>query len=157
VRYVLVLALVFWSAMLSAAPTVVLEDITGKKQTLNDFDNKVTLVHFWATWCVPCRHELPQLIKVAKVYADKGLRLVLVAADRRDDVKTYIEKQQIEVPVLIDQYGAALRQYQVKGLPYTSIVDHTGEIVANEQGAQDWQSHAMTTRLEGLLSRVVEK
>lgn len=151
VRPLLLTVLFCWLGVASAGSTIILKDLQGNAHPLARSENKLTLIHFWASWCVPCRHELPQLIDVAGELEDKGVKLILVAADSHAAVMQYVKQHQLEAEVLLDQYGSALRKYKVRALPATIIFDRQGKVVASEYGARDWRGARMTTLLSGLL------
>lgn len=113
------------------APEFTLDDLNGKSIKLKDVtsQNKVTLVNFWATWCPPCRGEIPELIKLYKKYS--GQKLALVAIDLQEDpaqVKAFARRNGINFTVLVDNNGMVGNQYRVSGIPTTFVIDNKGII-----------------------------
>jgi DsbE subfamily thiol:disulfide oxidoreductase len=113
------------------APEFTLNDLNGKSVKLKDVvsQNKVTLVNFWATWCPPCRGEIPELIKLYKKYS--GQKMALVAIDLQEDpgqVKAFAKSNGMNFMVLVDTKGIAGNQYRVSGIPTTFIIDNKGVI-----------------------------
>jgi thiol-disulfide isomerase/thioredoxin len=114
---------------------------------------KVRLVHFWASWCVPCREEFPALQRLYHDYRDKGLEVLAIAADNEKSVSEYIEKYQIKLPVMIDQYGKAMFDYKVKVLPTTYLIDEHGMIRYSANGHVRWDSKEVRVIFDKMITR----
>ncbi len=114
-------------------PDFTLSDIHGQPRSIGEWDGKVIVLNFWATWCPPCVREVPALEKLFETYRDKGLVVIGVALDTTQPVIDFIDPQGVEYPVLIaDQEGPALTQQygnRLNVLPYTVIIDRQGNIV----------------------------
>lgn len=113
------------------APGFTLADLSGKNVQLKEItsQNKVTLVNFWATWCPPCRGEIPELVKLYQKY--RSQKMALLAINLQEDpgqVKVFAENKGMQFPILIDNKGQVANQYQVTGIPTTFIVDRQGRI-----------------------------
>lgn len=144
VAFALVVALVASStvqAVLSdgkKAPDFKLTSIDGKTISLSDLDkdpakkgaSRVVLLDFWATWCPPCREEAPQLQKLHEKYGKKGLAVVGVALDKggADDVKPFVKKHKLTYTMLVDPSSRIARQYGIRGIPTTYMIDKKGTI-----------------------------
>lgn len=135
------------------APSFLLDDTDGNPRHLNDYKGKVILIHFWATWCLPCKEELPAIKTLWERFKDRGFDVVAIAGDRKDTVVSFIQRHEIKFPVLIDQYGSALRSYRVRGLPASYIVDRTGKIKGIATGQRDWLNPEAMDFIEDLLSK----
>lgn len=124
-----------------------LPDLTGRPQSLTQWRDKVLLVNFWATWCEPCREEVPVLIKMQSTHADKGLQIVGISVDSVDKVIDFSLKFKINYPLLIAGFEVVelLRELGNRGgsLPYTVILDRDGNV--------------QTTHLGGLTERELQK
>jgi thiol-disulfide isomerase/thioredoxin len=96
------------------------------------------VVNFWATWCPPCRAEMPEFVKLQTKYKTNGLVFVGIAIDQKDKVIAFADEIGVNYPVLLGELGAVelTRNLgnRLGGLPYTVIVDRSGHIVATEMG-----------------------
>jgi len=115
-----------------------LPDLKGNYQSFEQWRGKALIVNFWATWCPPCREEIPQFIKVQEKYRTRGLVFVGVAVDKKDAVLAYAEEIGINYPVLIGDLEAIEITRKAGNragtLPFTLIIDRTGKIIATELG-----------------------
>ena len=134
---------------ISAAGTMVgkqrpefrLPDTTGKIRNINEWDGKVLVVNFWATWCPPCRREIPMFIDLQDHYADQGLQFIGVAIDKPDKVLDFIDTMGINYPILVGESDATsiTKQYgnRFGALPYTVVINRSGRIVYRKRGEID--------------------
>lgn len=107
-----------------------LTDLTGKSWTLRDLRGKVVLVNFWATWCPPCRKEMPGLEALHKQFRNEGLVILAISDEDADKVKPYISEHKYSFPILLDPARAAHDQFSVEGIPKTFVYDREGKLVA---------------------------
>ncbi len=120
------------------APNFTLQDISGKSVELNQVlkQKKVTLVNFWATWCPPCRAEIPELISFYKKYKAKGVELLAVnLQENASDVRTFARNNGMDFPVLLDGSGRVGQLYQVMAIPTTFFLNSSGKIVSKIEGS----------------------
>ena len=114
-------------------PLFALPDLAGKTHSISEWDGQPLIVNFWATWCAPCRREMPLLIRIKQEYAPKGVEVVGIAVDIAADVKTYLAKFPVNYPVLVgDQDGIdAARDFGVTDpvFPFTAFIDAKGRIL----------------------------
>lgn len=115
----------------------------GAAHSLNDWHGKVVLVNFWATWCAPCREEIPLLVQLQARYAASGFQVVGIATDETSpkDVKDYLTKMVVNYPMLmgdesVDRMVAGFGGNLI-GLPYTLLLDRDGRIIKITAGALD--------------------
>lgn len=130
-----------------------LPDLTGKKVQLASLKGKVILVNFWATWCPPCRAEMPGMEKLYQSLKDNP-DFVMLAVDSQEDpatVKTFIEKNKYHFPVLLDQAGAVTAQYSVRAYPTTYVIDRQGRVIGGVVGAHAWETAETLKGLQKLL------
>lgn len=113
-------------------------DTQGRPQAFEQWRGKVVVLNFWATWCPPCRTEIPDFIKVQEKFAPRGLVIVGLAIDDKDKVVAFADEMGINYPVLIgDTRAMDLAKSagnRLGGLPYTVILDRSGRIVRSEIG-----------------------
>lgn len=122
------------------APQFTLTDLNGEKADLQTVvnGNRVTLVNFWATWCPPCRAEIPELVKFYNQYKTRGVALLAVnLQESRETVKAFAKKTGMRFPVLLDSSGKVAETYQVYAIPTTFILDRHGVIRELIQGGTD--------------------
>jgi peroxiredoxin len=107
-----------------------LPDIDGKTRTLAEWRGKVMVVNFWATWCPPCREEIPGFIGLSRKYAEKGVQFVGISIDSADKVREFADENHISYPLLIGESGAMslapVFGNRSMGLPFTVILDRSG-------------------------------
>jgi len=106
------------------APEITLKDLAGKPVSISDFRGKPLIVNFWATWCVPCREEMPTLEKLYNERKQRGFEIILInAKESKQVVEKFLKKNGYTFRVLLDETGEAYRQFQVFGLPTTLFID----------------------------------
>ncbi|MBM3266782.1 MAG: TlpA family protein disulfide reductase [Candidatus Sericytochromatia bacterium] len=113
------------------APQFTLEDCaTGKPLKLADFRGKVVLVNFWATWCQPCREEIPTFLEVRGRHNDKGFEIIGVSVDEGGHavVMPFVAEQRISYPVVLDDGRTRTRFGGVRGIPTSFLLDRAGGI-----------------------------
>jgi peroxiredoxin len=118
------------------APNFSLQTQNGKVIELSKLKGKVVLVNFWATWCPPCRAEIPDFIEVYNTYKSKGIEIIGIALDEKgwSKVTPYIEEAKINYPIVLGS-AEVVRQYGgIEAIPTTFIVDRKGYIVASQVG-----------------------
>ena len=115
------------------APSFSLRDINGKQVSLSDYEDKVVLVNFWATWCGPCQAEMPHLQKMYVELEDQGFVVLSISADNARDaskVKPLIKRNRYTFPVLLDKDSTVLNQYNPESvLPYNVLIGKDGNIL----------------------------
>jgi peroxiredoxin len=131
-----------------------LTDLQGDPVSMADLRGKVVFLNIWATWCAPCREEMPSMEKLyERMRGNKGFVMLAVSQDTsgRDEVLNYVKKHGYHFDVLLDPKNAVAEAYNVSGVPETFIIDRQGRIVAHHSGAFDWSQPAIADALEELL------
>lgn len=118
------------------APDWQLKDLDGKPVKLSDFKGKVVLLNFWATWCPPCRREIPAFVSLQKQYAAQGLVIIGVSMDQGGPaaVKPFIKKMEINYPVVMGDEKVAAAYGGIQVVPTTFIIDKAGKVAAQHEG-----------------------
>jgi peroxiredoxin len=136
----------------SPAPDFILKDMSGKAVSLSALKGKVVLLNFFATWCPPCRAEMPSFNKLSRALKQRGLEVVAVSSDRSiDDLKDFLDKNKIDFPVLFDADRATTKKYRVFSMPTTFLINKNGLIVEKFYGEYDWTEPETRGKIEKLL------
>ncbi|MEN8205786.1 MAG: TlpA disulfide reductase family protein [Pseudomonadota bacterium] len=135
------------------APAFRLPDLNGKIVSLEAYQGRVVLVHFWATFCVPCLEEMPVLESLWQEYGGEGLVILGIAGDRgnTDIVREFAEKTGVSFPVVHDADGRVRKQYEVVALPTTYLVGRDGKISGRAIGTRSWDEPGGRETIEALL------
>ena len=129
-------------------------DEEPRPRTMDDYRGKVVLLNIWATWCAPCRIEMPSIEQLHKSYAQKGLEVVAVSVDdpgTSEQIRDFVEQYGLTFDVLHDPEGRIREQYQTTGYPETVVIGRDGVIRRKLIGASDWNSPATRALIERLL------
>ncbi|VAX09940.1 hypothetical protein MNBD_GAMMA26-1478 [hydrothermal vent metagenome] len=124
------------------APNFTLPDLDGHEVQLSDFKGKVVLLNFWATWCIPCREEMPDMQSLWEQTKDQGFVILAVAADRGDkeQVEAFTQKLALTFPILLDPSGDVRNRYEVAALPMSYLIGRDGKISGRVIGSKAWAS-----------------
>lgn len=118
------------------APDFELRDIDGKTVTLADYRGQVVLLNFWATWCAPCKIEMPWFVEFEKMHKDKGFSVIGISLDEDgwDQVKPYLERAKLNYRILMGNEEVAMRYGGVDALPTSFLIDREGRIASVHVG-----------------------
>jgi len=138
---------------LTALSTARFPDLQGNAQTLDQWRGKVLVVNFWATWCAPCRDEIPIFVKLQDKYRSQGLQFIGIAVDQRDKVQPFAADFGMNFPVLIGSADAIELSRKLGNragvLPFTIVLTRDGRLARTEIGA------AKEARLESFLASLL--
>lgn len=119
------------------APEFQLQSLAGGNVNLSDYRGQVVVLNFWASWCGPCRKEMPILEQVHKQYKAKGMTLVGVNVEpEAADALKFLKSMPVSFPILFDRDSTVSKQYQVQGMPNTVILDRAGKVRYVHRGYQ---------------------
>ncbi len=134
------------------APDFVLMDMNEKPVSLSSLRGNVVLITFWATWCPPCRSEMPSLNRLYKEYANKGLSVLAVSTDRSASyVRDFLGKHPVDFPVLMDSDSKVSKQFRVFSMPTSFLLDKNGTILQRFLGEEEWDSAPIKGRVRAVL------
>ena len=112
------------------APQFVRPDLDNKRLDLKAYRGKVVLLNFWATWCPPCRREMPDMEKLYQRFSGKGLVVLAVSDEKRETVEDFLKKQNYTFPVLLDSDRKVNAAFGIEGIPNSFLFDRQGKLVA---------------------------
>lgn len=142
------------AALLAASPPLALTDTSGKGHRLSDYRGKVVLLNFWATWCEPCREELPSIERLRASLAGKPFVVLAVQmGGSKRTAQDTAENLGLRFPVLLDRDSLATAAWGVNTLPTTFIIGPDGAVAFSHVGELDWSSIEERRRVEQLLPR----
>ena len=135
------------------APNFTLKNLDGKEISLNQFRGKHVLINFWATWCGPCKIEMPSLEALYERFKDRNFVLLAISNDMfgANIVKPFVKAHNINFPVLLDQRLKVSNAFGVVSLPTTFMIDPQGKIIGALFGAEDWATPNNILYFENLL------
>jgi len=105
-------------------------DLKGKAWTLKGLSGKVVVLNFWATWCPPCRKEMPDLETLYQQFKDQGLVILAISDEDAGKVKPFVAQQKVTYPILLDPGRKVNELFQIEGIPKTFVYDRSGKLVA---------------------------
>ena len=138
----------------TVAPDFELSALTGGKISLSSLRGQVVFLNFWATWCPPCRLEMPSMQVLHDEYGREGLTILAVDLHEEfDAVQSFVSENELTFPVVIDTNGRVQIVYGVRSIPTTYIVGRNGDVLAGAVGARDWASPAAMEYFALLLAK----
>lgn len=137
------------------APRFTLRNLRGNFDSLESYRGRVIVLNFWATWCAPCRVEMPSFEKLYRRYRSEGVTILAVTMDKNAnaEIKSFTEKHSLSFPILLDSKGEVERLYPSMTVPFTYVIDRNGRIVARVDGAKNWESVETFEAIEYLLNK----
>ncbi len=124
-----------------AAPDFTLPDMAGKNQQLSDYRGKVVFLNFWATWCKPCKEEMPSMQVLWDNLKKEDFVMLAVSMDRvttTKEIPPFVENLKLTFPILTDSWGQTDKRYKLMGVPETYIIDQSGVLREKVIGPRDW-------------------
>ncbi len=139
----------------NSAPDFTLRNLAGQEVKLADLRGKVVLVNFWATWCPPCREEIPSMDRLNRAMAGKPFQMLAISIDEggKEAVEAFFRKAGVTLPTLLDPGQKTGKRYGITGVPETFIVDKNGVILKKVVGALDWSDPMVAGFLENAMKQ----
>ena len=132
-------------------PALQLKDLQGKTHDLNDYKGQVVLVQFWATYCGPCRKEMPSMNKLIKKMGDVPFKILAVdMGETREEIIRFVDEVKPEFTILVDSTGETISSWNVFAAPSNFIIDPQGAIRYTLFGGVEWDSSEMVMTLKSL-------
>lgn len=135
------------------APDFTLKDLSGNSVSLSELQGKVVLLNLWATWCPPCRSEMPSMQEIYERFPESDFTILAVAApntqrESLEKIRSHIEENSFSFPVLLDENMQVNRDYGTGSIPTSWIIDTEGMLVARLVGAKDWTEEEIVNAIE---------
>ena len=138
------------------APDFTLPDMAGKNQKLSDYRGKVVFLNFWATWCKPCKEEMPSMQALWDNLKKEEFVMLAISMDRvttKKDIPPFVENMKLTFPILADSWGQTDSRYKLMGVPETYIIDQNGVLREKVIGPRDWTRPESMETLVRLLQK----
>lgn len=134
------------------APELTLSDLNGKQVNIADYRQQILLINNWATWCPPCKAEMPTLSKYFKAHSDQGFMLIgIEAGDPVEDVVSFVDEYGLTFPILLDPNNKSLIAFHNDSLPSSYVIDHHGTVILA------WTGPISRAMLEKYITPLLEK
>lgn len=133
------------------APDFTLKDEEGKTHKLSDYRGKVVVLNFWATWCPPCRREMPSMERAHKRWTKEGIEIIAVnIGDDEDKIFAFTGEYDLSFTILMDPDSSMYKIYKVPGLPTTYVIDTEGYIIYRALGGRNWDNPEIFEKIRAL-------
>lgn len=134
-----------------AAPDFVLKDMDGNQYQLSDYRGQVVIINFWATWCPPCRDEMPSMQSAWEQLEQEGIYMLGInVGEDEDTIFQFTADYPVEFPLLMDSDSSVINQWPVRGVPTTFVVDPKGQIIYRAIGGREWDDPVLLELVKAL-------
>jgi peroxiredoxin len=135
-------------------PPLQLKDRNGNSHALAAYRGKVVLVNFWATWCPPCREEMPSMQRLKEKMSDRAFVMLGVnSGEPAEDLAEFLKLVKVDFDILLDSDSAVTRRWKVFGLPTSFLIDRQGKVRYSLTGVTEWDQGEALALIEGLLKQ----
>ncbi len=133
-------------------PALELKDLEGRSHLLGDYRGRVVLINFWATWCEPCRAEMPSIQRLKEKLAGRPFAVLAVNLDEPESrIRKFLSQMKVDFTILLDPERKAARVWDARILPASFVIGPDGRIRYNLVGELDWDHHQVVNRISELL------
>ena len=133
------------------APEFDLKDNQNKPQRLADYRGKPVILNFWATWCPPCREEMPSMQRAHQALSGEGIAVIAVnVGDDAETIGDFLAEVPVDFPLPMDTESKVAQSYPLKGLPTTYVIDPEGRLVYAAEGEREWDDPKILDRVRSL-------
>lgn len=141
----------------STAPAFELADLEDKIHRLADYKGKPIVINFWATWCPPCRKEMPSMNRAWKQLKEEGIEMIAInVGEHQADVLAFQDEHPIDFQILLDQESESLDSWRIKGLPTTYIISPKGTVAYSAIGPREWDDTRILDKIRRLKTKEPE-
>ena len=136
------------------APPCCLESLSGEKVQLSDLKDKIIFLNFWASWCGPCKEEMPSIETLYQRYKERDFVFLTISVDYEgpEPVRKFIETHRYRFPVLLDPKGKTLDLFEISKIPATLIIDKKGKMIGRVIGPRNWSSPEVFSLIDRMLN-----
>lgn len=135
-------------------PDFTLKTLDGKEVSLSDYRGKIVFLNFWATWCPPCRSEMPSMEKLYQKFKDEDFVMLAVSLrENKEKVENFMRDYKLNFPALLDSTGKVGNTYMVRSIPTTYLISRHGDIIGKAIGARNWASEDSFKLFSALLEK----
>ncbi len=132
-----------------------LPNLNNEKVDINSFKSNVVLVNFWASWCGPCRKEMPAMEKLYRKYKERGFVILGINyMEKKDKAINFMKEMNLTFPTLLDTNGSVAKLFNVYAIPSSFLIDKKGRVRGTVYGAREWDDHGALEIIEELLGEV---
>jgi len=133
------------------APDFILPDTVGKLHRLSDYRGRPVIINFWATWCPPCREEIPSMNRAWRSLRESGIAMLAInVGEDEDTIFVFTADYPAEFPLLLDRSGEVINQWPVKGLPTSYVIAPDGTLAYRAVGGREWDDENLLKLIRGL-------
>jgi peroxiredoxin len=133
------------------APDFTLPTLDGKEVKLSDYAGKIVFLNIWATWCAPCKEEMPSMQKLFELMRGKDFVMLTMSIDeKKETVEAFMKENKLTLPVALDQQQKVSPLYRITGVPESYIIDKSGMVIHHLIGPGDWSNPGIVNALSSL-------
>ena len=137
---------------------IILNDMNGRERKLSDFRGKIIFLNFWATWCLPCRKEMPSMERLYKRFRDKDFEMIGInMQEPASSVKEFFENYKFSFISLLDSTGDVQKRFGIRAIPSTLILDKKGRIIGKAIGEKEWDRKEAIDLFRQLVEMKIEE